>query len=72
MTCPKHNAIATHAENGQSRVAFTFPDGTVGPGNWNPETQQIEPVTGDTFTTTAALNRRLAGRDRVRFEFGRK
>jgi hypothetical protein len=28
----------------QSETHFVFPDGTVGPGNWNPETQQIEPA----------------------------
>lgn len=29
---------------GSSRLVFTFPDGTTGPGNWNPDTGQVEPV----------------------------
>lgn len=33
-----------HGQTGPSQTHFTFPDGTVGPGDWNPITQRVEPT----------------------------
>ena len=42
---PWHYQAAVDAAKGRppSVTHFTFPDGTVGPGDWNPITQRVEP-----------------------------
>ena len=42
--CPERHPARASGTAAQSATHFTFPDGTVGPGNWNPETGQVEPV----------------------------
>ncbi|HKZ75815.1 MAG TPA: ribbon-helix-helix domain-containing protein [Actinomycetota bacterium] len=41
MTIPARTLVTLDC---QSKTYFVFPDGTLGPGNWNPETGQVEPA----------------------------
>jgi hypothetical protein len=57
---PNHPAPSPPPLPAVSRTWFRLADGTFGPGDWNPATEQVDPA--PTLTTAEAVNARLGGR----------